>query len=232
MTGLRERKKQRTRDALILAAHELFIAQGYDTTTVDQIADSVDVSQRTFFRYFASKEEVALSLQQMISAHFLTAFRTRPPGEAPLDALRRTLDETWDDIGLAIEEIVPLELHTRMWQVIEVTPALISSHMRHYMAMEDALAEELAHRTGLCVESDPRPRVLVAAFSGVMRTAARHWGTHDDVSLQAARHLTNTYIDHLRPAVSEEWGTSGTTACDNHTHACPVCPEYPPQNVR
>ena len=56
--GLRERKKQATRDALIEAALELFSIQGFDTTSVDQIADRVEVSARTFHRYFPAKEHV------------------------------------------------------------------------------------------------------------------------------------------------------------------------------
>lgn len=205
MTGLRERKKQRTRDALIRAAHELFITQGYDATTVDQIAEAVDVSQRTFFRYFTNKEEVALFVQSMVNSRFYDGFCARPADEHPMDSLRRTLDDTWDDLGAAIADIVPLSLHMRMWQVIELTPALVTADLRHAMVMEEKLATEIARRAGLDIDQDPRPRVLVAAFGGVMRTAGRHFGLYGDPSLETARRVINTYVDHLAPALSADW---------------------------
>ncbi|MET9860025.1 TetR family transcriptional regulator [Streptomyces smyrnaeus] len=206
MTGLRERKKQRTRDALIVAAHELFVTQGYEATTVDQITEAVDVSQRTFFRYFSNKEEVALFVQDMVERFYYEAVCARPADEPPLECLRRTLNDVWDDVGVAVEEITPLDLHLKMCQVIEVTPPLLAAHLRHSLLMEEKLVQEIARRTGVDAEVDPRPRVLVAAFTGVMRTAARQWSMRNNASLETAREVTRDYIAQLGPALTADWG--------------------------
>src|SRR5579875_3777114 len=84
----RERKKQQTRDDLVDAALRLFEAQGYEHTAVHEITDAVDVSERTFFRYFASKEDLALSFVKDATAALLAALVARPAGEEPLLALR------------------------------------------------------------------------------------------------------------------------------------------------
>ncbi|WP_369200616.1 TetR/AcrR family transcriptional regulator [Streptomyces sp. PU-14G] len=205
MAGLRERKKQRTRDALVVAAHELFVTQGYDTTTVDQIAEAVDVSQRTFFRYFTNKEEVALFVQDMVETCFYETVCAEPPGTPPLECLRRNLNDIWDEVGRSVEEIVPLDLHLKMCQVVETTPSLLAAHLRHSLLMEEKLVQEIARRTGVDAEVDPRPRVLVAAFSGVMRTAARQWGMREGTSLETAREVTRDYVAQLGPALTGDW---------------------------
>src|SRR5262249_57443274 len=89
--GRRERKKQRTRDALFQAAMELFAAKGYDRTAVHEITDAVDVSERTFFRYFASKEDLVLSFIRLGAAAFAEALAARPPQEQPPHAARHAL---------------------------------------------------------------------------------------------------------------------------------------------
>jgi AcrR family transcriptional regulator len=207
METLRERKKQRTRDALLRAALELFTTRGYEGTTVDDIVDAVDVSQRTFFRYFAGKEEAALTLQEMTVAHFVELVRERPPQEAPMVALRRAVLEGWGTLNDVVEAIVPVELYLRMYRVIESTPVLLAAHLRRSDEVEEEIARVLAAREGLDVEADPRPRLAVAVFSGVMRVTGRQWSTGEDFSLEAIRELTARYLEQVGPALTGNWRT-------------------------
>src|SRR5580693_3751366 len=90
----RERKKRQTRDALVHAALTLFDAKGYDHTAVREITDAVDVSERTFFRYFASKEDLAVSFARDWTDTMLASLAARPPDEDPLTAMRAAFRES------------------------------------------------------------------------------------------------------------------------------------------
>ncbi|MDI3389710.1 TetR family transcriptional regulator [Streptomyces sp. B-S-A8] len=203
--GLRERKKRRTRDALLRAALELFTSQGYEQTTVDEIVDAVDVSQRTFFRYFANKEEAVFAVQEMVERQFVEQLRARPPHEPPLQALRAAVLDAWNTIGDSIEQVVPVELHMRTFQLIESTPALLAVQMRRSIETEEEVARIIAAREGLDVDADPRPRVAVAAFSGVMRMTGRLWGAGEDLSVESMRVVTAAQLDELVPALAGDW---------------------------
>ncbi|TXS42427.1 TetR family transcriptional regulator [Streptomyces sp. OR43] len=203
--GLRERKKRRTRDALLRAALGLFTTQGYEETTVDEIVDAVEVSQRTFFRYFAGKESVVFAVQDMVESRFILELRQRPAPETPFEAMRRAVLCAWNSIGEAIEAIVPVELHMRTYQMIESTPSLLAAHMRRSVALEEQIAALIAEREGLDMARDPRPRVAVAAFSGVMRVTGQLWGRGCDGSMDSLRALTETYLDQLGPALAGDW---------------------------
>ncbi|MFF5444804.1 TetR family transcriptional regulator [Streptomyces sp. NPDC012888] len=203
--GLRERKKRRTRDALLRAALLLFTSQGYEETTVDEITEAVKVSQRTFFRYFANKEEAAFAVQDLVESHFMAALRARPAGEGPLEALRNAVLSSWDTVGEAIAEVVPVDLYMRTYRVIESTPALLAVHLRRSTELEDLIAGLVAEREGLDVDADPRPRVAVAAFSGVMRLTGRLWCQGEDSSVAAIRRMTEDYLDQIGPALADDW---------------------------
>ncbi|WP_399884545.1 TetR family transcriptional regulator [Streptomyces sp. BBFR51] len=205
MGGLRELKKQRTRDLLLRSALELFTERGYEETTVDDIAEAAAVSQRTFFRYFASKEDAAFFVSRLAESRFVEAVRARPPEEAPLDALRLALVENWSTIGEAVGQLVPLELHMRFYRVIESTPALLAAHLRRATELEEEIARVVARREGLDVDTDPRPRVVVAVFGAVMRVTERIWSARDDASLAALRDLTASYLDQVAPALTGNW---------------------------
>ncbi|MEU1124493.1 TetR family transcriptional regulator [Streptomyces sp. NPDC005899] len=206
--GLRERRKQRTREALLHAALRLFAAQGYERTTVDEIAEAVEVSQRTFFRYFANKEAVAFAVQEAVEARFLTELRQRPAEEAPFQALRRAALNAWAGATEAVEGDVTDELHMSTYRMIESTPALLAAHLRRSVDLEVQAARLIAEREGLDPETDPRPRVAVAAFSGVMRMTGQLWGRRQDAGADALRQLAEHHLDQLGPALSGSWRTA------------------------
>ncbi|NEB76856.1 TetR family transcriptional regulator [Streptomyces sp. SID14478] len=203
--NLRELKKQRTRNSLLRSALELFTSQGFDRTTVDEIAEACEVSQRTFFRYFANKEEAAFAVQEMVESRFVAALRERPLRESPFEALRHTVLGTWEALSRSVEEVIPVELHMRTYQLIESTPTLLAAHLRRSTELEEEIARVIAEREGLDVDVDPRPRVAVAAFSGVMRMTGRLWGAGEDASVESIRALTESHLDHLEPSLGEHW---------------------------
>lgn len=207
VVGLRERKKQRTRNALARAAIELFTSRGYEATTVDAIAARVDVSQRTFFRYFAGKEDAAFVIDELVEEHFAAAVRDRPAHEAPMEALRGATLETWEDLSQAVNELVPVELHMRMYQLVESTPALLSGRLRRQARLDQRITDVVARREGLDPWTDPRPRVLVAAFSGVVRAASQTWGRHADASPEVVRRAIEEHLTAFGPALLGVWRT-------------------------
>jgi AcrR family transcriptional regulator len=95
--GLRERKKQRTREQIINAAMGLFAERGYHATTIADIAEAADVAPRTFFSYFPSKEAVVFHNVDRDLDGLASALRDRLPGETVFEALRRWIDAMFDE---------------------------------------------------------------------------------------------------------------------------------------
>ena len=95
--GLRERKKQRTREQIIDAAIGLFAERGYQATTIADIAAAADVAPRTFFSYFPSKEAVVFHDLERDLDGLASTLRDRLPGETAFDALRRWIDSMLDE---------------------------------------------------------------------------------------------------------------------------------------
>jgi AcrR family transcriptional regulator len=172
--GLRERKKQRTRDALVDAAYELFHRKGYDATTVEEIAEIADVSPRTFFRYFMSKEDVALAPLDQQFTEVLAALAARPAGEPVISALQSAA------VGVvqaheARDASPDLKRHQRLQTLLADTPALMAASLGRSTARLDELAQLLAARMGVDSRADPRPRLVASVALCAVPTAVNSW---------------------------------------------------------
>jgi AcrR family transcriptional regulator len=161
--GLRERKKTRTRAAIQAAALHLIERQGYQATTVDQIAERAEVSPSTFFRYFPTKEDVVL--HDRYDPLLLADFRAQPAELAPVTALRRTLR--------AVLGALPQEERARERQrtaLILSVPELRARSLDQIAGTLRPFTEVLAERTGRSAH-DPAVRALTGAVIGVVMVA-------------------------------------------------------------
>jgi AcrR family transcriptional regulator len=166
--GLRERKKLQTRQALARAAIELFEAQGYGETTVEDIAAAANVSRRTFFRYFKSKDEVFIVDPEGKLAVIHDALAGGPPDEPTLDALGRAM--------VALTEVYwDPELAPAIIALVQREPEAMAAAMAYQVRFADVLARELAVDMEVDEQLDPRPRILAYTAISMMRAAVAAW---------------------------------------------------------
>lgn len=179
--GLRERKKEKTRLALLDAALELFLEQGYDSTTVDQIAGSVDVSARTFFRYFANKEHLVFWFHDHGEEVMQAVLDERPADEAPFTSLGHALRAVLRDM----EDSTPEdgERFLKMHRLLEENPALVGKSVARASETERRLAAAIALRMGVDPAKDQRPQLVVAFAMATLRVGFEcHDGPVTDLS--------------------------------------------------
>ncbi|MFG2120865.1 TetR/AcrR family transcriptional regulator [Streptomyces sp. NPDC048710] len=203
--GLRQRKLRRTREQLIRQALELFLAQGYGHTTVEQIAEAVDVHPRTFFRHFASKEEVALTPISSIDEAFLAALEARPGHENPLQAMSGAFRAVLERVRDGQLDGVDGDLHMAMMRLVERTPGLLAEYLRRSEEMEGRLAQIIAAREGVDPADDFRPQFIVAVFKAVGRVISRAWYLRADTDLQALSLAFESALDSLQPELFGDW---------------------------
>jgi AcrR family transcriptional regulator len=166
----RQRKKDRTRQDLIDAATRLFASQGFDGTTTDDIAEAADVSQRTFFRHFPSKEAVLYGDMDDLLEHFRDNLELRPPTEPLLTSVRESI------LSLAVDYEDQRKLRLLQARLAASSPA-VSAYSRAVVqqAWERELGEALARRLGVDPTEDPRPEIIAAAAMSALRHAIRRW---------------------------------------------------------
>ncbi|HEY7048172.1 MAG TPA: TetR family transcriptional regulator [Jatrophihabitantaceae bacterium] len=157
-TGLRERKKARTRAALRDHGLRLFREQGYHATTIEQIAEAAEVSPSTFFRYFPSKEDIVLV--DDLDAVLIAAFETQPTEKSPIVAVRDAIAAVL--AGLTDED---REREQQRQELMLAVPELRATMMDEFRRNIDMVAEVVARRLGRPA-NDFEVRVFAGAVIG------------------------------------------------------------------
>lgn len=165
--GLRERKKARTFCEIQAEALRLFVAQGYEQTTIEQIAEAVEVSPSTIFRYFPTKEDLVLTDEY--DAVILASLAAGPMGEPGVSAMRRALSETLGDLV----KQDPTTFLTRGRLMLEV-PALRARLWGFLQENETLLCQVFAAQSGRDPE-DFELRVAAGAIIGAIMAALTEW---------------------------------------------------------
>jgi AcrR family transcriptional regulator len=154
--GLRERKKQRTREAIARAAHELFVERGYHATTLPDIAEAADVSTRTIFGYFASKEDILFSNFSVMKDALAQALATRPEGQDTLATVREFI------LASHAMEKDKLDHQVHLCVLHDET---LRTHLRARLAqIEELIAAEIAKDLD-SPDDDLRPQVVAASLT-------------------------------------------------------------------
>ncbi|MET7680291.1 TetR family transcriptional regulator [Streptomyces sp. NPDC005423] len=173
--GLRERKKIRTREAIRTATYALVGEQGYDATTIEQIAERAEVSPSTVFRYFPTKEDIVLTDE--FDPLLVEELRARPADEPWMQSLRYVLRKT---VQLGIDED-PEVSRLRTHLMVQV-PAVRSRMMESMSVTGSMLCEAIAERTGLPPDGLEVRVYAMALIGGLMETSL-YWaenGHRDD----------------------------------------------------
>lgn len=169
--GLRERKKEKTRLALEHAALTLFAEKGFDGTTVDEIVEACDVSQRTFFRYYGAKEDVLFADGDELLAALLAALAARPVDELPVRAVQAAFQPTLEEYA---EDRDRLLLRSR---VFDGSSSLRSHKFERQQSWEEAVTTALlardAQRGG--ATSPLHLRLVAGAALACFRAALHQW---------------------------------------------------------
>ncbi|MGP4021851.1 TetR/AcrR family transcriptional regulator [Actinomadura sp. 3N407] len=201
--GLREMKKQQTRENISHQATRLFLRHGFDRVTIADVAAAAQVAKMTVTNYFPRKEDLALDLHETFVSGLARTVADRAPGESALAALRRgflhAVDRHDPVIGFSGAEFA---------RMITDSPALVARLREFHEEREAALAAVLAEETGARPD-DVLPRLVAAQLGGVHRvlfqeTLRRTLDGEDGVTIAAAlTESARTAFDLLEPSLRD-----------------------------
>lgn len=189
--GLRERKKQQTRDTIARAALQLFAERGYDETTLAEIAEAADVSPRTIFGYFQSKEDILFCEEPEFLDNLKRRLDERPPGATTIDAIREFLSSI---------DAPDQEARLRK-QIVTSTPSLYAKMRARHAQLEPLLADSIARDLGAGPE-DVRPFLIAASITAAFSTVRDRFfeaeSGGEPISHEQAMKILDQVLEFLR----------------------------------
>ncbi|MFI7487985.1 TetR family transcriptional regulator [Micromonospora echinaurantiaca] len=202
--SLAERKRQLVSNELTEAALQLLARNGFDVVTIDEIAATAGVSRRTFFRYFASKEDVVVQFLTGMGADIRAELAARPAEERPSVALRHAI---WVPIAACADHG---DRALRVVQLILRTPALLARYLERQAQWRADLAAELGGRLGLDPDADLYPQLAVGMALSAFDAVLQRWSDSDGAEDPAG--LTDRAFAVIAPALDVPGGgASGTS---------------------
>ncbi|GAC1041502.1 TetR family transcriptional regulator [Rhizobium sp. No.120] len=182
--GRRERKRRQTRERIEAAALKLFLERGFDATTIEDITEAADVSKRSFFDYFPSKEEVVAAWQDGFARELIDAVAVQPEDASIIDVIEAAVNSA---LRAAIADPQSLALAA----LIHNTPTLQARDQLKYAKLEKKLTDALSARGSGSQEERLRLAMLAAAVVTMLRIGSERWmQSPQDVSVeQFARNL-------------------------------------------
>ena len=183
---LQIRKQQLVRNAIYDAAIDLFAEKGFDETTVEEVAQAAGVSRRSFFRYFASKDDLLAQNVVHFGSILSATITACPPALTPLETVRETV----------LSVVRQTAAHPRTRQIIEISQRSASARQAHHsrmMDVEDTVAAAFAARLRSASKDDLKPRVLASLTLSIMNVAIISWfrDEYQDLSTAARQGFTN-----------------------------------------
>lgn len=203
--SLRERKKLATRRAIQRVALDLVSERGYSRVTVEDIVEAADVSPRTFFNYFPSKEAALIGADPERTERLRQRLVDEPASKSPLEALRSVMVE---EIRWLAEELAELGGEPADWicrmKMAMVDPQLRAAQAAHMTQLEHAIVAGLAERLGTDTGRDPYPVLLASTAVGLMRAVITIWAhLGEAVALDG---LTDSAFQALADGLPQDWG--------------------------
>jgi len=181
------------RERLVLAAVELFTEQGYDATTVTQIAESAGVTRSTFFRYFPDKRDILMAGQEALSRLLADGIAGAPEGASPLEAVAAGLQRVSGEMGPMNRELGP-----RMKAAVAANAELQERDALKSVGLAAAVT------TALIARGVPDPTAQLAGELGVLafRRGFSEWSVEDRGSEHDLAHYALAALDELRIATA------------------------------